>query len=91
MDKEIMKKVEVLLEYLFINTEIQKADAILGLGSIDYKVAEKCAELYNNEYGKYIIFTGDCGKGTKGILTETEAKYFRDIAVKNGVSEEKYI
>lgn len=89
MDKEIIKKVEVLLEYLFITVEVQKADAILGLGSIDYKVAEKCAELYNNGYGKYIIFTGDCGKGTKGILTETEAKYFRDITVKNGVPEEK--
>ena len=89
MELDIKKQVEVLLKYLFINKEIEKADAILGLGSIDYKVAEKCAELYKKGYGKYIIFTGNCGKETEGIINQTEGENFRDVAVKIGVPEDK--
>ncbi len=89
MDKNIEEQVEVLLEYLFINNKIKKADVILGLGSIDYKVAEKCAELYKQGYGKYIIFTGNCGKGTKGIITKTEAENFKNIALNKGVPDKK--
>ena len=83
------EQIKTLLEYLYMGKEIKKADIILGLGSIDYKVAEKCAELYKKGYGKYIIFTGKCGKGTEGIITQTEAENFRDIAIKQGVPEEK--
>lgn len=89
MDKEIKEQVNELLEYLYLGEEIRKCDGILGLGSIDYKVAEKCADLYLKGYGNYIIFTGNCGKGTEGIIKQTEAENFRDIAVKKGVPVEK--
>ena len=89
LDKKVKEKVIELLKFLYIGDKVEYSDIILGLGSIDYKVAEKCAELYNNGFGKYIIFTGNCGKGTVGIIKNTEAENFRDIAIKNGVPSEK--
>lgn len=89
MDEIIRDQVIELLKYLYFNKKIKKANGILGLGSIDYKVAEKCAELYLNGYGDYIVFTGNCGKGTEGIITQTEAENFRDVAIKKGVPEDK--
>ncbi len=89
MEDIVREQIIKLLEYLYMNKKIEKSDGILGLGSIDIKVAKKCAELYRNGYGKYIIFTGNCGKGTRGIITKTEAEIFRDIAVSEGVPKEK--
>lgn len=55
MDKATREEIIVLLKYLYINNKAEKADGILGLGSIDIKVAKKCAELYKKGYGDYII------------------------------------
>lgn len=88
METKIKEQAIELLNYLYLGKEIQKSDGIIGLGSIDYKVAEKCAELYLKGYGNYIIFTGNCGKGTEGIITQTEAENFRDIAIQKGVPKE---
>lgn len=89
MEIEIKTQVIELLKYLYLGKEIQKSDGIIGLGSIDYKVAEKCADLYLNGYGDYIIFTGNCGKGTEGIIKQTEAENFRDIAIRKRSSKRK--
>lgn len=88
MEAKIKGQVIELLNYLYLGKEIQKSDGIIGLGSIDGKVAENCAELYLKGYGKYIIFTGNCGKGTEGVITQTEAENFRDIAIQKGVPKE---
>ena len=87
--KEIRKDVIELLKYLKLDYEYKKSDGILGLGSIDFKVAYLCSKLYLEGYGKYIIFSGKCGKGTENVITKTEAEIFRDIAIKEGVPKEK--
>lgn len=87
--QEIRRQVIELLKYLMLGQEYQKSDGILGLGSIDFNVAKMCADLYLKGYGDYIIFTGNCGKGTTGVINKTEAEIFKNIAVKEGVPEDK--
>lgn len=56
MDKDLKKDVEVLWNYLCLNSEDIKSECIIGLGSILQIVPEKCSYLFKNGYGKYIIF-----------------------------------
>ncbi len=83
------ENVKVLWDYLLINDKIEKVDCIFGLGSIDTGVAQRCAELYLNGYGDYIVFSGNRGKGTEGVISVTEAELFKQIAVQAGVPEDK--
>ena len=85
MKESIKKDVETLWEFLCLDTKEEKADCIIGLGSILRSVPLKCAELYNQKLGNYIIFSGNCGKGTEGIISKTEAEIFEDIAISANV------
>ena len=89
MDVKIKENLKVLWNYLYVNDEIEKVDCIFGLGSIDKSVAEKCAKLYLEGYGDYIVFSGNCGKGTEGIINITEAEWFSKIAIELGVPKDK--
>lgn len=91
MELEIKRDVEVLWDYLCLKNEPIKADCIIGLGSILKNVPKKCAELYKQGFGNYIIFTGNCGKGTEGVISKTEAEIFKDIAISEGVPEDKIL
>lgn len=87
--EKIMNDVSVLWNYLCLDKkEIKKSECIIGLGSILKIVPEKCTELYKRDLGKYIIFSGNCGKGTEGIIEKTEAEIFKNIAIEEGVPEE---
>ncbi|MEW7008010.1 MULTISPECIES: YdcF family protein [unclassified Lentilitoribacter] len=63
-------------------------DLIVGLGSYDTRVAEKCADLYHAGLGPKIVFTGARGNFTKDIFDVTEAAAFAKTAIKNGVPNE---
>lgn len=91
MNTEIKQDIENLWNYLCLKNEPLKSDCIIGLGSILKSVPKKCADLYKQGYGDYIIFTGNCGKGTKGIISKTEAEIFKDIAISEGVPEDKIL
>ena len=86
-----MKDLLVLWNYLCLNTKPKKSDCIIGLGSILTLVPKKCAELYKENLGDYIIFSGNCGKGTEGVITKTEAERFRDVAIEENVSKDKIL
>lgn len=88
---DILKKAEIIYDYLNINTEVLKADIIIGLGCMDTSIPKECAKLYKNGYGKFIVFTGNKGKGTQGVLEVTEAKHFKNIAINLGVPEDKIL
>ena len=68
-----------------IPNEDSTVDLIIGLGSYDTRVADKCVELYQQTKSKKIVFTGAFGNWTKGVFSETEAKTFAEIAIKSGV------
>lgn len=91
MDKEVRKDVEVLWEYLCLKEKFAKAECIIGLGSILECVPKKYAELYKKGFGDYILFSGNCGKGTEGVISKTEAEIFKDIAIQEGVPEDRIL
>ncbi len=74
-----------------IPRDIQTFDLIVGLGSYDTRVAERCAELYQNAVSDKIVFTGAFGNWTKDKFDKTEAETFADVAMEHGVPEEDIV
>lgn len=88
---DINEDIEILWNYLCIGTEPIKSDCIIGLGSILTLIPKRCADIYNQGLADYIVFSGNCGKGTKGIISITEAERFKKIAIEEGVVEDRII
>ena len=89
--EELMGDLQVLWDYLCLNTKPEKGECIIGLGSILTLIPKKCAELYKKELGEYIIFSGNCGKGTKWVISITEAERFKNIAIEENIPENQII
>ena len=85
--KEIIKKARVLYNYLHLDMTVSKADLIIGFGCMDKSIPKRCAELYNNGYGRTVLFSGKVGKGTDNVLAISVAERFRLIAIEEGVPE----
>lgn len=91
MEEKIIKNAKLLYNYLNVPTKIVPSDLIIGLGCMDKGIPEHCSKLYKDGYGNLIIFSGNVGKGTEGILNITEAERFKNIAIEKGVPEEKVL
>ena len=89
--EELMEDLQILWDYLCLDTTPKKSECIIGLGSILTLIPKKCAELYKNGLGEYIIFSGNCGKGTKGVISITEAERFKTIALDEDVPENRIL
>ena len=89
INNQMMKDLQILWDYLCLNTKPRKSECIIGLGSILTLIPKKCAELYKEELGDYIIFSGNCGKGTEGVISVTEAERFKNIAMEEGIPEKR--
>jgi len=68
---------QVLFDYLYPKENPEKSDIIIGFGSFDLKVLDRCAELYQQGYADKILFTGGIGAGTAD-LKKSEAQAFLD-------------
>jgi uncharacterized SAM-binding protein YcdF (DUF218 family) len=75
-------------DYHHLNHRIEKADAILVMGSHDLRVAERGAELFLEHWAPLLIFSGGLGNLTRGIWDQPEADLFAEIAVRMGVPRE---
>lgn len=73
----------ILLLVLAVRDELQHADLIMGFGVYDTRVPEHCAELYSEGLAPFILFSGGHGRGS-GPLSEPEALFFRERALKGG-------
>lgn len=91
MEEKVIRNAKVLYNYLNVPTQIIPSDLIIGLGCMDKGIPEHCAKLYREGYGNLIVFSGNVGKGTEGILDITEAERFKSVAVENGVPSEKIL
>lgn len=89
--EEIIKKLKVIWDYMGYNMPIEKSDLIIGCGSLNLGVPKKCAELYKNGIAPLILFAGGFGKVSQNYFPKTEAEIFRDIAIENGVPEDKIL
>ena len=91
MNQEILENAKLIYDYLNITTNIEKADCIVGLGCMDLGIPQECVRLYQESYGNFLIFSGNVGKGTEGVLLITEAERFKNVAVEKGVPENKIL
>lgn len=82
---------KIIWDYMRINMQIKKADAIFVLCSHDTRVADRAADLYRDYYAPWVIVSGGAGKLTQDLFDKPEAEIFRDILIKAGVPDDKII
>jgi uncharacterized SAM-binding protein YcdF (DUF218 family) len=85
IDSAIIPLAEILWNYHRLNQRLVRADFIVGLGSYDLRVAERCAELYSDNWAPSIIFSGHLGSWTRALWDRSEAEIFADHAIGRGV------
>lgn len=78
---------KTIWDYMLMNQELEKADAILVLGSSDLRKAEYAAQLYHEGWAPLLIFSGGEGRTTTGLWGMTEAEKFASVAMEYGVPE----
>lgn len=85
---DINAAAQTIWDYMLMHQPLEKADAILVLGSTDLKKAEYGAKLYHEGWAPLLIFSGGEGRATKGLWGMSEAEKFASIAKAMGVPEE---
>lgn len=88
---DVDKQARIIWDYMQLNQELQKAEAIFVLCSLDTRVAEYAAKLYLDGYADSIIISGGFGELTKDRFAKPEAEVFADIITRAGVPKEKLI
>jgi uncharacterized SAM-binding protein YcdF (DUF218 family) len=89
IDRAIIPLAETLWNYHHLNQSLVRADFIVGLGSYDLRVAERCAELYSANWAPSIIFSGYLGNWTRTLWNRSEAEIFAGHAIARGVPEDR--
>jgi uncharacterized SAM-binding protein YcdF (DUF218 family) len=89
LSDEALYLAQILWDYHHLNGPLEKSDCIVGLGSYDLRVAERCADLYCDQWAPLIIFSGYLGNWTKRIWNRSEAEIFAEHAIARGVPEDK--
>jgi len=84
--EDIEKYAKKIWNYLRIDNELQRADAIVMFGSHDPLVAEYASQLYLDNWAPIIVFSGARGQSTAD-WEKTEADTYADIARKMDVPE----
>ena len=88
LSPEVTEFAQTLWDYHKIEQVPEKADLILGLGSYDLRVANRCAELLLENRAPLIVFSGAQGNFTRGKWPKSEAEIFADRAVECGAAQE---
>ncbi|MDX1565580.1 MAG: YdcF family protein [Phycisphaeraceae bacterium] len=91
MNETIDSDARTLWDYHCIPDPPARCDLIMGLGSYDLRVADRCAELLREGCADRILFTGYAGNWTRKLYGKTEAEAFADRAVERGVDRSRLI
>ncbi len=83
-------------EYMLLHHQLEKADIIFVLGSLDERVAHYAAELWKSNWAPWLVFSGDGRQHSDELLKDayggrTEADHMMAIAVASGVPKEHII
>jgi hypothetical protein len=70
MDGAVIDLAQQLWNYLCLDLPVEKADCIVGLGSYDLRVADRCAELYTSGWAPLIFSPATLAIGPSGCGTE---------------------
>lgn len=77
----------VLWDWQSAHDEPTAADAALGLGSYDVRVADRCVELFRAGLVRLVCFSGGSGNFTAGRFPRGEAHAFAERALALGLPE----
>jgi len=81
----------VVWDYHHVHQALEKADAIIVLGSHDTRVAERGARLFLAGWAPLLVFSGGLGALTRGMWSRPEAEVFADVAAGLGVPRERIL
>lgn len=87
VDARIRAAARSLFDYHRIDDPLVPSDAIIGLGSYDPRVAERCAELFHAGIAPLVVMTGKAGHWTQGLYDGSEAEALAHVCVEAGVPE----
>lgn len=91
MDSHTYENVKVLWDYMHMDQPLRKGDCIVGFGCYNEEIALRAAELYHQGYGPLLLFSGGLGRNTRQMWTRPEAERFAEIAVSEGVPEDRIL
>lgn len=77
----------ILWDWQAAHEEPAPADAALGLGSYDVRVADRCVELFRAGQVRLVCFSGASGNFTEGRFPQGEARAFAERALALGLPE----
>lgn len=75
----------MLWDFHLIYDDLSKAHLIIGLGSYDLRVVDRCVDLFNQGLADNILFTGKSGNWTTKLYPTSEAEAFASRAIELGV------
>lgn len=84
-NKTDFELLQILWDYMHMNHELKKSDAILVLGCSDLSVVDVGVKIFKEGYADKIIFSGGLGKDTSKLWSEAEADKFAKLAVEKGI------
>ncbi len=74
MDPETTAAAKTLWHYHCIYDDPAPSDVIVGLGSYDLRVVDRCAELFHLGVAPKLLFTGHRGHWTRDRFDTSEAR-----------------
>jgi len=81
----------IVWDYHHVHHALEKADAIVVLGSHDTRVAERGAEVFLAGWAPLLVFSGGLGALTRSLWSRPEAEVFADVAAGLGVPRERIL
>jgi uncharacterized SAM-binding protein YcdF (DUF218 family) len=91
IDPEVQELAQRLWDYHHLNQALASTDCVVGLGSYDLRVADRCADLYQQGWAPLILFSGYLGQWTRAIWNRSEAEIFAERAIARGVPADRIL
>lgn len=88
MTGAIVEAARLLWDYHNVDDPLAPSDAVVGLGSYDLRVAQRCAELHHQGLAPRLVLTGRSGHWTSGLYAASEAEAFAEACAAAGVPRE---
>lgn len=82
---------KILWDYNNMQMSLEKADAIMVMGSHDIQVADRGAELFIEGWAPWLVMSGGLGKLTAQMFAKPEADLFAEKAISLGVPKENIL
>jgi len=84
----VLRAARTLWNFHLIYDELSEVDLIVGLGSYDLRVSDRCAELFHQRLAKQVLFTGKSGNWTNSLYDGSEAEAFAARAKARGIPQD---